>query len=139
MTSRLLRFLFASKLSLLAALLALFLFKKPLLRLIFPYKPSKSLQKSINQLSLVIHYDALFPRRLFVRNEIHLDFSNSFIRGKLLHRDGGIESAHSHYDPTTKTLIFLVRLGDSVCGHPQIIHGMLECAFAIIQSHFKLT
>jgi acyl-coenzyme A thioesterase PaaI-like protein len=41
---------------------------------------------------------------------------------------GGIEHAHSHYDASTKTLIFFCTLGDKVCGHQGIVHGGLISA-----------
>jgi acyl-coenzyme A thioesterase PaaI-like protein len=96
-----------------------------ILRSIYNYRPSSRLLSRVHSIPIVDTLGKKLKAREFTPSDKKELFKQHFIRGPLLYQKGGIEHAHSHYDPETKTLIFFCTLGKKVCGHPGIIHGGL--------------
>lgn len=67
--------------------------------------------------------------RLWLKPLKHLkDVEGTFLRGRLLYNKGGIEFGIGRLSDTNQELVMIIHVGNSVCGHPSIVHGGMIAA-----------
>ncbi|KAJ3258640.1 hypothetical protein HK103_003429 [Boothiomyces macroporosus] len=89
------------------------------------YNPPPEIKERIKSLPIVKHVENI--ENIEIRPFV-LPNPRQFIRGKMLHKEEGIEIAQSQYSKMDQTVVVFLQLGHSLTGHPGIIHGGLISA-----------